>query len=74
MTRPQEKTIGWFVIPGHHFGANVAVRLQRNGAKGQEPCGKDITPADGNGCSGGPSVVEVCGQNGMLYDGIYPNV
>ena len=56
------------------WGERGFIRLQRNGAKGQEPCGKDITPADGNGCTGGPSVVEVCGQNGMLYDGIYPNV
>lgn len=37
-------------------------------------CGTDITPLDGNGCKGGPSSIKVCGQNGMLFDAIYPVV
>ena len=35
-------------------------------------CGIDINPLDGNGCTGGPPKVEVCGQSGVLYDGVYP--
>jgi len=35
-------------------------------------CGIDINPLDGNGCTGGPPKVQVCGQSGVLYDGVYP--
>lgn len=37
-------------------------------------CGEDINPLDGNGCANGPPTVKVCGQNGMLFDAIYPLV
>jgi len=35
-------------------------------------CGVDLSPGDGDGCKGGPSTVKVCGQSGILYDGVYP--
>lgn len=35
-------------------------------------CGTDLDPADGSGCSGGPSTVTVCGTCGILYDNAYP--
>lgn len=51
------------------------IKLARYGdTKEGEPCGLDINPADGNGCKGGPATVKVCGQNGMLFDAIYPTV
>ena len=37
-------------------------------------CGVDTAPLDGNGCKGGPPTVRVCGQSGVLYDGVYPLV
>eukprot|EP01043_Picozoa_sp_COSAG02_P005877 COSAG02_NODE_162_length_32474_cov_13.222511_13_plen_384_part_00 len=37
-------------------------------------CGTDTAPLDGNGCKGGPPTVRVCGQSGVLYDGVYPLV
>lgn len=38
------------------------------------PCGIDYNPLDGDGCVGGPSEVEVCGQSGILYGGTWPEV
>lgn len=38
------------------------------------PCGVDLHPMDGDGCKGGPATVKVCGQSGILYDGVYPLV
>jgi len=35
-------------------------------------CGIDLTPGDGDGCTGGPPTVKVCGTCGILYDGVYP--
>jgi len=35
-------------------------------------CGVDVTPADGNGCDGGPPTVTVCGTCGILFDSVYP--
>jgi cathepsin L len=40
----------------------------------EEHCGVDVNPLDGNGCKGGPPTVTVCGQNGVLYDAVYPVV
>ncbi len=34
----------------------------------------DINPSAGSGCKGGPAAVKVCGQNGILYDNVYPLV
>lgn len=55
------------------WGESGYIRLKRYGS-GKEPCGLDITPADGNGCDDGPPTVEVCGQCGVLYGGVYPVV
>jgi len=37
-------------------------------------CGIDLRPGDGDGCDGGPKRVRVCGQSGILYDGVFPLV
>lgn len=37
-------------------------------------CGVDLQPMDGDGCKGGPKAVKVCGESGILYDGVYPLV
>ena len=55
------------------WGEDGFIRLAKFG-EGKEPCGIDINPLDGNGCKGGPPTVKVCGQNGMLFDGVYPLV
>ena len=56
-------TTGW--------GENGYIRVLK---EENAPCGIDITPADGNGCKGGPATVTVCGNSGVLYDGVYPQV
>lgn len=56
------------LLPGRY------IKLARYGASGASQCGVDLTPLDGNGCKGGPPTVKVCGQNGMLYDAVYPLV
>jgi len=56
------------------WGENGYIRLART-APGEAPvCGIDVNPMDGNGCTGGPPTVKVCGQSGVLYDGVYPLV
>jgi len=37
-------------------------------------CGIDLTPMDGDICSGGPSTVKVCGTCGVVYDVTYPTI
>jgi len=56
---------------GGTWGEQGYIRLFRDNAN-SPPCGKDNSPQDGVGCSGGPSVVTVCGQCGILYDVVYP--
>jgi len=55
------------------WGENGYIRIARS-LENLEPCGLDVNPADGNGCRGGPDTVEVCGQNGVCYDGVWPLV
>jgi len=43
-------------------------------ANSNDYCGTDSNPADGSGCTGGPSEVTVCGMCGILYDNSYPVV
>jgi len=53
------------------WGEEGYIRLHR-----QNPvtCGTDLNPSDGDGCSGGPPTVTVCGTCGILYDTLYPVV
>ena len=57
-----------------YWGEKGFIRLKRyDPLKGEKAsCGTDVTPLDGNGCAGGPSTVQVCGQSGVLFDGVYP--
>jgi cathepsin L len=47
------------------------IRLARSSSP---PCGVDLWPWEGTGCTGGPSTVTVCGECAILYDVSYPNV
>eukprot|EP01047_Picozoa_sp_COSAG01_P047951 COSAG01_NODE_4628_length_4864_cov_36.015530_3_plen_63_part_00 len=51
------------------WGEGGYIRLGRSS---QPDCGTDTAPLDGNGCKGGPATVRVCGESGVLYDGVYP--
>lgn len=53
------------------WGEEGYIRIARYG-NGKEPCLKDNTPGDGDGCKGGPSSIEVCGLCGILSDSSYP--
>jgi cathepsin L len=56
---------------GASWGEAGYIRVKRF-SEDEAYCGKDTTPADGTGCSDGPSVVDVCGMCGILYDASYP--
>jgi cathepsin L len=53
---------------GSGYGEDGYIRLKRYA---RPPCGIDNTPGDGDGCSGGPPSVKVCGNCGILYDTTY---
>jgi len=53
------------------WGEDGYIRLLR---QTQVTCGTDINPSDGDGCTGGPPTVTVCGTCGILYDTVYPVV
>ena len=53
------------------WGEEGFMRLLRSS---NATCGLDMKPGDGDGCTGGPKQVKVCGQSGILYDGVYPLV
>ena len=53
------------------WGESGYMKLKR---EANAPCGIDLAPGDGDGCKGGPAQVKVCGQSGILYDGVYPIV
>jgi len=53
---------------GPSYGEAGYIRLKRYASP---PCGIDNTPADGDGCSGGPPSIKVCGNCGILYDTTY---
>lgn len=55
---------------GASWGESGYIRLMRHNTS--DYCGKDNTPLDGSGCEGGPTVVEVCGECGIVYDTVYP--
>ena len=55
------------------WGESGFIKLKRYGGRYVDvPCGMDIAPLDGDGCTGGAPQVKVCGQNGVLFDGVYP--
>lgn len=54
---------------GSGWGEEGYIRIKRTGLK--RPCALDTTPADGTGCTGGPSTMNVCGLCGMLSDSSY---
>jgi len=56
---------------GQDYGEEGYIRLRRYATP---PCGVDSTPADGDGCNGGPTQVTVCGNCGILYDTVYVNM
>mmetsp|Transcript_72891 Transcript_72891/g.115007 ORF Transcript_72891/g.115007 Transcript_72891/m.115007 type:complete len:107 (-) Transcript_72891:75-395(-) len=56
---------------GANWGEMGYIRLFRH-ADAQAWCGTDYSPEEGNGCSGGPSQVPVCGMCGILSDSSYP--
>jgi cathepsin L len=51
------------------WGEDGYIRIARSS---NPICTPDHTPQDGTGCNGGPSMVTVCGECGILYDTSYP--
>jgi len=54
---------------GTGFGEEGYIRLRRYD---EEPCSLDTDPQQNSGCEGGPPVVTVCGECGVLSDSSYP--
>jgi len=50
------------------WGESGYIRLRRYST---QICGEDLVPGDGTGCNGGPAIVKVCGNCGILYDTSY---
>jgi cathepsin L len=57
---------------GNYWGESGYIRLLRHSDGDQKWCGVDKNPADGTGCTGGPSQVTACGTCGIWYDTSYP--
>lgn len=57
---------------GAEWGEKGYIRIKRN--TNEDFCFTDTKPADGTGCTGGPSSVKACGSCGILYDPVYPLV
>lgn len=56
---------------GPGWGEGGFIRIQRFG-EGQEPCGTDKTPQDGDACAGDTAPRTVCGVCAILSDSSYP--
>jgi len=54
-----------------NWGEDGYIRILRSSTT---QCGKDHSPSEGTGCNGGPSVIDVCGMCGILFDVSYPNM
>lgn len=53
------------------WGENGYIRLMRHATP---TCGWDVDPQDGTACKGSPAQLWACGQCGVLFDALYPNV
>eukprot|EP01035_Chromulina_nebulosa_P021230 gene21230-27505_t len=53
------------------YGEKGYIRVGRLDTE-EEVCGMDITPSDGNACSGETDPVRACGTCGILFDSSYP--
>lgn len=58
---------------GAGWGEGGTIRLLRRDNEDTEQCGMDTQPEVGNGCTGGPKEVRVCGMCGILYDVVVPH-
>lgn len=54
-----------------HWGEKGFIRLSKQSTP---VCGWDVNPQDGTGCKNGPAQLWSCGQCGVLFDALYPNV
>ena len=57
---------------GPTWGEKGYIRIERFGAKKDEPCQEDTKPDDGTACANGPKEIPVCGLCGLLSDSSYP--
>jgi cathepsin L len=53
------------------WGENGYIRLIKHS---KAECGWNVQPQNGVGCKGGPAQQWTCGQCGVLFDTVYPNV
>lgn len=56
---------------GANWGENGYIRMQRYG-EGNEPCGMDNSPQDGDACKGDTTPRKYCGECGILSSSSYP--
>ena len=63
----------WMTSPGTDR-VRIRVRVALTSTLTLKSNANPYRPGDGDGCNGGPKKVTVCGQSGILYDGVYPLV
>merc|ERR1711943_105019 len=57
---------------GGSWGEGGYIRMQRYG-EGNEPCGTDGSPQDGDACQGDTTPRTYCGEGGILSGSSYPS-
>lgn len=57
---------------GKSWGQSGYIQLKKY--NGEEHCGTDARPSDGDACKDGPKTEHVCGECGILYDNSYPTI
>jgi len=55
-----------------NWGEEGYIRIAREASATDVKCDIDYNPSQGDGCSGGPSQITVCGYCGILSDSSYP--
>jgi len=72
-TDPQKNLMYWLVRNswGGGWGESGYIRVERHG-EGNEPCGTDSTPQDGDACEGDTDPRTYCGLCGILSSSSYP--